>query len=116
MHSIAPGCPNCAFLPTAAFTVLFAPTSQVSLESYAATRDLLVLETLEAVKSRYAFWRYGAGGQWSFAGQEAEAVIRGSSISAVDSDESNEYWLTSSSFVSVSRHCARGLAPRGCAH
>ncbi len=30
-----------------------------------------------------------------------DAVIRGSSLSAVDSDESNEYWLTDSSFLKV---------------
>jgi prolyl oligopeptidase PreP (S9A serine peptidase family) len=48
------------FLPSsiASFTVLFEPTATVSLDSFAATRDYLILETLDTVKSRYTFWRY----------------------------------------------------------
>jgi prolyl oligopeptidase PreP (S9A serine peptidase family) len=42
----------------ASFTVLFEPSATVSLDSFAATRDYLILETLDTVKSRYTFWRY----------------------------------------------------------
>lgn len=54
----------------------------MSLESFSATRDFLVLQTLDTVKSRYLFWRYqdaavGAGAEegsvplgWSFRGAE----------------------------------------------
>eukprot|EP01034_Spumella_vulgaris_P029930 gene29930-37063_t len=83
------------------FTCLFAPTTQSSLETYAVTKDYILLETLDTVKSKFVFWRFGASG-WKLAGQETDAVIRGSSLSAVDSDESNEYWLTDSSFLKAS--------------
>jgi prolyl oligopeptidase PreP (S9A serine peptidase family) len=64
------------------FTVLFEPSPTVSLDSFAATRDYLILETLDTVKSRYTFWRYndptdsagaGAGAgqaRWTFCGTE----------------------------------------------
>jgi prolyl oligopeptidase PreP (S9A serine peptidase family) len=67
----------------AAFTVLFEPTATVSLDSFAATRDYLILETLDTVKSRYVFWRYheaaskagaaveGDKGRWEYCGAEA---------------------------------------------
>lgn len=42
----------------ASFTALFEPSATVSLESYTATKDYLVLETLDTVKSRFVFWRF----------------------------------------------------------
>lgn len=77
---------------TATFTVLFEPTATVSLDSFASTRDYLILETLDTVKSRYAFWRYSgaavadtgaygavsamgpAGSRWEYCGAEAGEI------------------------------------------
>lgn len=121
---------NFTSLVPASFTLLFEPSATASLESFSATKDFLVLQTLDTVKSRYIFWRYqdaasneeGAPLGWSFRGAEeskffaelcsvfhsdhwlslsSAASIRGSSLSAVDSDDSNQYWLTSSSFLQV---------------
>lgn len=52
--------PYCLCFSTypASFTVLFEPSATVSLETYCTTRDYLVLETLDTVKSRYIFWRF----------------------------------------------------------
>jgi len=84
----------------ATFVPMFLPTPTVSLESYAAMRDFLVLETLDVVKSRFQFWQYDEeDGSWLFAGAEQGASIRGASLSAIDAHESNQYWLTSSSFL-----------------
>jgi len=59
------------------FTVLFKPSKVASLETFTSTRNYLVLEILDTVKSKYAFWRYvteegveGAG-RWVFCGEEA---------------------------------------------
>ena len=61
---------------SAAFTVLFEPSSVASLETFASTKNYLVLEVLDTVKSKYAFWRYVAeegvdrSGRWVFCGEE----------------------------------------------
>ena len=72
----------------ASFTALFEPSATASLETFCATRDYLVLETLDTVKSRYIFWRFdeptasastgtststsepGAAGVWTMCGAE----------------------------------------------
>lgn len=66
------------FLTTATeFTVLFEPSAAASLETFTSTKSYLVLEILDTVKSKYAFWRYvtedGAegAGRWVFCGEEA---------------------------------------------
>ena len=38
--------------------MLFEPTKSVSLDSFATTKDYLILSTLDTVKSRFVFWRY----------------------------------------------------------
>ena len=82
-------------------TVLYAPTPRVSLESYTATKNYIILEYLDNVKSRLHFWRFSEG-KWQDEGMEKEASIRGCSVSAVDSDETDEYWFTTSSFTQPS--------------
>lgn len=69
---------NFTSLVPASFTLLFEPSATASLESFSATKDFLVLQTLDTVKSRYIFWRYqdaasneeGAPLGWSFRGAE----------------------------------------------
>lgn len=97
----------------AAFTVLFEPPAdgRVSLSDTAVTKNYLILETLDNVKSRLHFWKYAVGAGWSCCGAEAEAVTRGLSVSAVDSDSCDDYWLTVNSFLRPSTLC-RGDASR----
>jgi prolyl oligopeptidase len=83
----------------AAIVCLFEPTAKRSMESHIKTKDLIIVETLDNVKSRLMFWEY-AGGKWLFKGEEPDAVIRGTTLSAVDSLTSNLVWLTTSSFIS----------------
>jgi prolyl oligopeptidase len=90
------------------FHVVFTPTSRVSLSSYTKTKTHLILNTLENVKSRLQFWRFAEGdiddkgSNWTYMGTEAEASIKSTSVSPFDSDESDHYWLTISSFTKVS--------------
>lgn len=47
------------------------------METFTSTRNYLVLEILDTVKSKYAFWRYvteegvDGAGRWVFCGEEA---------------------------------------------
>eukprot|EP01038_Epipyxis_sp_PR26KG_P009903 gene9903-13323_t len=93
----------------AEISILFEPSNTVSLESYTATKDYIIISKLDNVKNRLAFWKYVVDnekssnnatiGQWIFCGNERDAVIRGAYLSAVDSDHSNLYWLTTNTFV-----------------
>ena len=40
--------------------MLFTPSARISLSSYTKTKNILVLNTLENVKSRLHFWTYGS--------------------------------------------------------
>lgn len=65
---------------TATFTLLFEPSATVSLESFSATRDFLVLQTLDTVKSRYIFWQYQDGTEggvqgWTSRGAEESKIL-----------------------------------------
>ena len=60
-----------------------------------------MLELLDNVKSRLQFWAF-SGGQWTLAGEEERATVRGLSMAALDSDKSDEYWLTTNSYLQPS--------------
>lgn len=65
---------------TADFTVLFTPSARISLSSYSKTKSMLVLNTLENVKSRLHFWSYEdtkeeTKGGWTYKGAEAGESI-----------------------------------------
>lgn len=95
----------------AKMTLLFAPESRVSMDSYTCLKDYLVIHLLDNVKSKLCFWKYivsSPGGsninnRWELQSAEEEGVIRGASVSSYDSDESNLYWLTISSFLQPSK-------------
>jgi len=92
---------------SASFTVLFEPPAdgRVSLSDSAVTKNYLILETLDNVKSRLHFWKYARGAGWSHCGAEKEAVTRGLSVSAVDPQSCDHYWLTVNSFLRPSTLC-----------
>ena len=80
------------------FEVLFEPTERSSLAGFAWTKSHLVLHVLDDVKSRLSVLTPGADG-WTrsaFTGAPEFGTI---GISAVDSDESDAVWLTSSDYL-----------------
>jgi prolyl oligopeptidase len=80
------------------FVALFEPTANSSLAGLAWTRDHLVLNVMEDVKSRLLVLTPGKG-QWSkaaFAGAPTFGTI---DVQAVDADESNAVWLISADFL-----------------
>jgi prolyl oligopeptidase len=83
-------------------TQLFTPEERVTIESFTKTKKFVIIDSLDNVKSRLIFWKYIGNNSWTFFGQENEAVIRGTSISAVDKDSNDFYWLTIGSFITPS--------------
>ena len=92
-------------------TCIFKPTSKVSLLSYTALKDRLLIHTLENVMSRVAIWFF-VNKNWVLEDQERNPVCRGASLSAIDSDASDEFWVTTSSFITPSR-MSRADASKG---
>lgn len=80
------------------FDVVFEPTEHSSLASFAATRDHLLLNVLEDVKNRvYVASRSDEG--WKQEPLPGAPQFGTVSVSAVDADESNDYWMTSSDYL-----------------
>ena len=80
-----------------AFDVIFEPAEGVALQDFTVTRDYLVLDILDHVKSRVTEVRM-LDGVWVLhpVPVPESATI---AVSAVDRDESNDYWMTVSSFL-----------------
>jgi oligopeptidase B len=78
--------------------VLFTPTPTTSLAAAVWTRDYLLLNLLEDVKSRIEVLYPRAGG-WDRSGLDVDEDIVDLSVVAVDADTSNEYFLTATSFL-----------------
>ena len=79
------------------FTVIFEPAERVALQDFAVTRDTIVLDILDNVKSRIVEVRRD-GGKWV----SNEVVVPASSaidVAAVERNESDDYWMTVTSFV-----------------
>ncbi|WP_267111384.1 prolyl oligopeptidase family serine peptidase [Xanthomonas sacchari] len=81
------------------FQVLFTPTETASLASFAWTKSRLVLNVLDDVKSR--LWVLTPGeGEWARAAFPVGNLAFGStSVDAVDADENDQVWLTSTDFL-----------------
>ena len=79
------------------FSLVFEPSARVSLQSSVATRNLLLLDLLDNVKSRVVEARF-ADGAWKL---RPVAVPDASSIgvSALDRNESDDYWMTVTSYL-----------------
>lgn len=90
---------------------LFEPTSTTSLASFSATKDRLILKVLDNVQSKLVFLDVET---FRDAGSEAAPQIRGISCSAVDADDSNDYFLRTSTFLEPST-LALGDATAGAA-
>lgn len=80
------------------FDLAFEPTEHSSLESFATTRDHLLLNVLEDVKNRvYVLTKNDTG--WSKTPLSGAPQFGTVSVSAVDADDSNDYWMTSSDYL-----------------
>ena len=84
------------------FKVLFTPDAQTALQSFTATRNYLVLGTLQDVKSRLTVLKIPQAGQsdWQQVDQPGIPAIGDVSVSAVDALESDALWMTSTDFLS----------------
>ena len=96
----------------AKFDVLFSPTERTSLAGYDATRNHVVLNELDNVKSRLVVLSR-KNGAWSREPLAGMPEIGTLSLSAVDPDESDEYFVNASDFVSPDRllHGTIGKGP-----
>jgi prolyl oligopeptidase len=79
------------------FEPIYVPAERAALQGYTLTRDLIVLDILDNVKSRIVEMSR-AGGQW-VAAEVAVPPSASIGVDAVDRDESNDYWMTVTSFV-----------------
>ncbi len=80
------------------FDLLFEPSERTSLAGFSATRNAILMDELDNVKSRLYALRY-EGGRWSrtpLPGLPEFGTISGW---AVDSRESDDYWLTVTDFL-----------------
>ena len=83
-----------------AFQTLFAPQPRVSLDGYTTTQNHVVLTTLDHVNGRVSAWRYDQGRWMTFALDTP--AIGSVTVRAVDSDHSDEIFLTTTSFLEPS--------------
>ena len=78
--------------------VLFEPSENTSLASFSPTKDHILLNVLEDVKNRI-YVLTAEGGQWKREPLQGAPEIGTVSIGAVDADESNAYFMTSSDYL-----------------
>ena len=86
---------------TRAFTVLFEPTPQTSLAGYTWTRHHLILNVLDDVKSSLTVLT-PATGEWTREPLSGAPPFSTVSASAVEHDQSDEYFLTVSGYLTPS--------------
>lgn len=80
------------------FDVAFEPTENSSLASFAPTKDYLILNVLEDVKNRiYVLAKDEKG--WTKEPLKGAPKFGTVSVSPVDADRSNAYWMTSSDYL-----------------
>ena len=82
------------------FSVLFEPSARKSLSSLSDTRDYLILNELDNVRSRPYLLRLDAG-KWTRTAIDVPA-FGNVNVYGVDSDDSNDYFLTISDFITPS--------------
>ncbi len=95
-----------------AFTVLFEPTATTSLEGYAWTRHHLILNLLEDVKNRLYVLTPGQV-TWKLEPLVGAPTLGTASAWGVDADESDEFFLRVSDFLTPDSlsHGVLGKAP-----
>ena len=81
------------------FSVLFAPTDHAALAGYTWTKDHLILNVMDDVKNRLSVLTPSKNG-WATTAFEGAPTIGTVGVAAVDPDDSNALWLTSTDFLS----------------
>ena len=81
-------------------TVLFEPTARKSLASIGATKNFLILNELDNVRSRPELLRF-ADGKWTRTPLEAPA-FGNVGVHGIDADESDDYFMTVTDFLTPS--------------
>ncbi len=88
------------------FTVLFEPDAHTSLDSYAWTKNHLILNLMDDVKSRLEVLTppqmATADGSWRRAVMPGAPAMSTISVLDTDPDHSDEYWLNVSGFLTPS--------------
>jgi prolyl oligopeptidase len=85
------------------FDMVFEPTDNTSLASFAATRDHILLNVLEDVKNRViVLSRSRDDRTWNKQPLMGAPELGTVSVSAVDADDSNAYWMISSDYLTPS--------------
>lgn len=79
-------------------TVLFEPSETTSLSSYSATKDHLILSTLDDVKSKIIILTPYKK-EWKSSSLSGLPQMGNLSVWPIDSEESNDYWLTVRDFI-----------------
>jgi prolyl oligopeptidase len=95
------------------FDVLFEPSERVSLSEYSATRNYVLLNELDNVRSRLFALRH-AGGRWTREALPGLPAFGDVSARPVDDEESDDYYLTVTDFLtptSLQLGTAGGAAP-----
>jgi len=81
-------------------TALFTETETCSLSGVAETRNYLILDVLDNVRSELRFWRFGGSEQqWTLERTFQAEGLLSISASAVDAQTSDAIWLTSSGYT-----------------
>ncbi|KAG7348342.1 serine protease, S9A family peptidase [Nitzschia inconspicua] len=86
------------------YKVLFEPTSRTAYEYFTATKNYLILSTMDTVKSKLEFFKLcDDGASLSLvSGSETEAKIRDCSVRPIDILEGDEFWFTTNDFTTPS--------------
>ena len=81
-------------------TVLFEPTARKSLASVSATKNFLILNELDNVRSRPELLRF-ADGRWTRTNLEAP-TFGNVGVHGIDAEESDDYFMTVTDFLTPS--------------
>ncbi|UUO05421.1 prolyl oligopeptidase family serine peptidase [Blastopirellula sp. J2-11] len=81
------------------FTVLFEPNDRSALSGYSFTKDYLLLNVLEDVASKLLVMKAEADGSWTKTPLVGAPTLGKVSVSPVDPDESNDYFMTSTDYL-----------------
>ena len=82
------------------FDVLFEPTATTSLAGATLTRNHVVLNVFDDVKNRISVLTHGADGWTSQPLKVGDGGIGTTSVGAVDADENDLLWVTTTSYLS----------------
>ncbi|MFI4875866.1 MAG: prolyl oligopeptidase family protein [Blastopirellula sp. JB062] len=80
-------------------TLLYEPNERSALSGYSFTKDYLLLNVLEDVASRLFVMQAQADGSWTKRPLVGAPTLGTVSVAPVDSDESNDYFMTSTDYL-----------------